>query len=125
MFMQFLKNKKLFVVVIFISLTCVVLGQQRQKTGRLVGTISFGNEQTRTFTKFSPRTSIILISKGKKKTIISNEEGDYLPELRTGKYCISSVESEDGKKLKLWSSQNKCFKIYNNKTTRFDINLLE
>lgn len=125
MFMQFLKDKKLFVLVILVSFVFTVLGQQKQKIGRLVGTISFGNEETRTFTKFSPKTSIILISKGKKRTIISNEEGDYLVELPTGKYCIFSIKSEDGKELKLWSSQNNCFKIHNNKSTRFDINLLE
>lgn len=125
MFMQFLKDKKLFVLVILVSFIFTVLGQQKQKIGRLVGTISFGNEETRTFTKFSPKTSIILISKGKKRTIISNEEGDYLVELPTEKYCIFSIKSEDGKELKLWSSQNNCFKIHNNKSTRFDINLLE
>lgn len=125
MFMQFLKSKKLLVFAILGSLTCVVLGQHKQKTGSLVGTIAFASEDGRTFIKFSPKTSIILIYKGKKKAIISNEEGDYLPELPVGKYCISSVESEDGTKLKLQPSQHKCFKIYGNKTTRFDISLLE
>lgn len=124
MFMQFPNSKKLIVIAIVVFLSCAVLGQQKQKTGSLVGTISFGNEETRTFTKFSPKTLITLISRGQKKIIISSEEGDYLPELPVGKYCIFSVESEDGEKLTLWASQGKCFKISSNKTTRFDINLL-
>lgn len=124
MFMQCLKNKKLLVFAILVSLTCVVLGQQKQKTGNLVGTAVFVSEDGRTSIKFSPKTSIVLISGNKKKIVISDKEGDYLPELLIGKYCISSVENEDGTKLKLWTGQHKCFKIYRNKTTRFDISLL-
>lgn len=123
--MQFLKIKKILVFTIIVSLTFVVLGQQKQRTGSLVGTIAFVSKDGRTFIKFSSKTSIVLISEGKEMTIVSNEQGDYLPDLPVGKYCISSVESEDGTKLKLQPSQHKSFKIYENKTTRFDISLLE
>jgi hypothetical protein len=125
--MQFLKNKHLrfFTILICLLAAYAIPAQQRQKTGSLVGTISVGNEVTRDFIRVSPETRIILLSKGKKTTIISNEEGDYVVGLPVGKYCISMVENADGVKLKVWSSQHRCFRIREDKTTRFDISLLE
>jgi hypothetical protein len=97
----------------------------KSKSGELVGSIAFGIEETRTFIKYSPKTLIILSIKGQKKTIASDENGDYIITLPVGTYCISSIESEDGTILKLWQGQHKYFKISKNKVTRFDINLLE
>jgi hypothetical protein len=106
-------------------LTCVVIGQKKPNVGSLVGTISFVSEDGRDFIRFSPKTSITLLQNGKRKTIISNENGDYVLDLAVGKYCIFSIKNEDGILLTPQREQHKCFKMYKNKITRFDINLLE
>lgn len=124
MFTQFQKNRK-YALVFIVALSFAVFSQQIRETGDLVGTISFGDEKTYKFIKVSPNTKITLIFKGKKKEFVSSSEGDYLPSLPVGQYCIFSVRDEFGNKLKLWQRQHRCFKIRKGKTTRFDISLLE
>lgn len=112
--------------ILYLTLFLVVfIAVSSAQTGSLVGTIAFATEDSRTFIKESRKTSIVLISKIGKTTVVSDENGDYLTELPVGKYCLFLVENEDGTKLKFQPSQHKCFKIYRNKAARFDINLLD
>lgn len=112
--------------ILYLVMVLVWVSSVSAQSGSLVGSIAFTSKNGKTFFKFSPKTSIVLKVKDKtKKVIVSDENGDYLPELPVGKYCIYSVKNENGIELQLQDSQHKCFKIGENKTTRFDIMLLD
>lgn len=123
MCMLYQNRKWILVFSIIVSMASVAVGQQKQRTGSLVGTVTFASENGLATIGFSPDTSIVLMFENKEMTIVSDENGDYFPALPVGKYCISYVESSDGTRLKLRPSQRKAFKIFENKTTRFDISL--
>lgn len=127
MYMQYLKNK-IIILSVFISVgffNSSIFAQQTQRAGSLVGTIAYVREDNRSFVDFSPDTTIFLIHNKSEITIVSDQNGDYIVEFPIGRYCIRSIEKSDGTEQKISSAQHMCFRIRKDKTTRFDISLVE
>lgn len=125
MFTQFLENRKmLFTILVVALLVTAAFAQQSQKTGYVSGSIGF-IDKSEGFIP-SPNLRINLVSNGKKKAVRSDENGDYLfVSLPTGKYCVSSIQDDEGNIFQIDSDQSKCFEIKKKKTTRFDIIILK
>jgi hypothetical protein len=116
------RRSEALLVLGFVFLICAgvtAFSQQRCKTGILVGSVG-RIDPTEGFVPL-PELSIVLNSDSKEKTITSDGNGDYIIELQTGKYCISSISDKHGQSYSIKSSQSRCFEIKKKKDTRFDM----
>ena len=98
-----------------------------QKTGMLVGTMSFvtGSPKTGPSLGDAANVTVELEYKGLSVCLVSNDHGDYIVKMPKGTYCLKSARSADNKSLRFSPYQSKCFKIEPNKDTRFDVMLLK
>lgn len=107
-------------MLLIIFMTTATIAQKSSKIGYWLGSMGYVDKLEGFIP--TPAFQINLSSKGKKKVIISDENGDFMfLELPIGKYCVVSIQDKDGKVFQIDSNQSKCFEIKKKQTTRFDI----
>lgn len=122
MYMQFLENKRLLILLLVtvLLMTTATLAQKSSKTGYLLGSIGI-IDKSEGFIP-SPNLKIGLVFGSEEISIVSDDNGDFkFIKLPIGKYCVSLIEDKTGAAFQVKETQSKCFEIKKKRTTRFDL----
>lgn len=110
------------VLLLIMGVTCTQVACD-PRAGTVLGTAIFVDEVRETTLREAPNVSIEIECKGRKETLVTNENGDFFRKLPTGTWCLRAVHDVDGSKLDFAAKQHRCFKVGSEKDTRFDIML--
>ena len=126
--MLFHEINKSFLCVFFLLLLPLhsrESGMLKQAVGTLAGSMAFVDENEKKWLANAPKVTVELEHEGQIISLVSDDLGAYIVELPPGTYDLKSARNGDGKQLRFSPKQHKCFKIEQNKTTRFDVMLLK
>src|SRR6478672_10754101 len=99
--------------------------QRNTKVGYLVGSMGYVDERQTESLGEAARVTVELVYKHQTVKLVSNDHGDYLVTLPTGKYCLKTATGSDGRLINFSRDQHRCFKITSGKDMRFDVMLLK
>jgi len=117
-------NKIVAGTLIAIS-AAVVSAQGNIRVGYLVGSMGYVNEQQTESLGDAARVTVELVYKRQTVKLVSDDHGNYVVTLPTGKYCLKTATASDGRPINYSRDQHRCFKITSGKDMRFDIMLLK
>lgn len=115
----------LFLLLFFLPFNSNPALKTIPKVGMLAGSMVFVDVHEKKWLGDAANVTVELDFRGQTIPLVSNNLGDYMVELRAGRYELLSVHNAEGKKLQFSPGQHRFFKIESGKTKRFDVMLLE